>query len=79
MVPVSWEAREDASWFISFLSVFNGVTTMKGQTADDVVEVDLCLESVGGGGESYKVSGSTPLSSPSTSPTWVCPYRALNA
>ena len=29
---VTLDAREDASWFISFLSVFNGVTTMKGQT-----------------------------------------------
>ena len=38
MIVISIEARWDASWFVSFLSVFN----------DHVVEVDSCLKGAGG-------------------------------
>ena len=48
IVQVTPAARADASWFVAFLDNFNGITTMKQETAEFVAEVHSCL--TGGGG-----------------------------
>ena len=45
---ITSQARLDALWFRAFLPLFNGVSLIKSETADLVVQVDACLQGAGG-------------------------------
>ena len=51
--PVTHDARMDATWLAAFLPHFNGITLIKNEVAEFVVEVDSCLS--GGGGVCEKL------------------------
>ena len=47
-LPISDQARLDAAWFAAFLPHFNGVSLIKQETAEMVVQVDACPTGAGG-------------------------------